>query len=92
MERWDIQEGIRAVSVEMQKNVVSLSIEESLLEVSKTCYEKVIELLCQYYNCQTSDCYEHPEYLKRILTEYYDNYSKTIMDSICDKLWDYYTN
>ena len=92
VEEWDVPLDIKVTSVEMQENIVALAIEESLLEISKTCYDKVIELLYQDYNCQPSDCYEHPEYLKRILSEYYGKASKTIIDSIYGKLWDYATN
>ena len=92
VETWEVPENIKIASVETQKNLVSLAIEESLLKLSRSCYDKVTEQLRTDYNCQIADCYETPEYLKRILTEYYGNASKPIIDSIYDKLWDYATN
>lgn len=75
-----------------RKELVSGVIDKVLLKISRSCFEKVTEQLHIDYNCQISDCYETPEYLKRILTEYYGNGSKAIIDSIYVELWDYATN
>lgn len=69
----------------MNNEIVALSIEETLLEISKEAFDTVSDKLYNYYNCTISDCYENPEYLQRILKDLYGNGSRAITDKI--KKW-----
>ncbi|MGI0066323.1 MAG: hypothetical protein ACREA5_00470 [Nitrosotalea sp.] len=51
------------------KTIVVLAIEHTLLKTSKATLEKVQSGLHQEFNCDISDCYEHPERLNRVLKD-----------------------
>lgn len=55
------------------KAVVVLAIEHTLLKISKNTLEKVQTELHQKYKCSISDCYEHPEYLSKVLKDLFGN-------------------
>ncbi len=52
-----------------QKAIAILAIEHTLLKISTVTLEKVESKLQSEYECNLSDCYEHPEYLSRILKD-----------------------
>lgn len=51
------------------KTMVVLAIEHTLLKTSANTLEKVQTDLYQKFNCDISECYEHPEYLNKILKD-----------------------
>ncbi len=51
------------------KTMVVLAIEHTLLKTSANTLEKVQSELYQKFNCDISECYEHPEYLNKILKD-----------------------
>jgi hypothetical protein len=59
----------------MQKALVVLAIEQALIEFNNAAYEIVISKLISDFECYLSDCYKHPEYLKKTLIDLYgDSY------------------
>jgi len=71
---------------DVKKALVTVVIERSLLDFGKPALEKVISKLDKEYHCYLPDCYEHPEYLDRILKQLYGNASKVISESITRQL------
>ena len=55
------------IEAKEMKAIVMLAIEHTLLKIGKKTLEKVQEEMHQKYECTISDCYEHPEYLSKIL-------------------------
>ncbi len=51
------------------KTIVVFAIEYTLLKTSKSILEKVQTELRQEFNCDISECYEHPEYLGKVLND-----------------------
>lgn len=63
------------------KTVVVLAVEHTLLKIGKKTLEKVQEEMHQKYKCDISDCYEHPEYLGKILKELFgDSHHEVVRD------------
>lgn len=71
---------------DVKKALVTVTIEKALLDYGKPALEKVIRILNKEYHCYLPDCYEHPEYLAKILKELYGNASKVIIESILRQL------
>lgn len=69
-----------------EKGLVRMAIDDALLEFDKSALEKVVNKLHEGYKCGIQDCYENPEYLKKVLKDLYDNSYSTILDSIKKKL------
>lgn len=76
----DVQDG------QIKKALIAFSIEKALLEMGGPVFQKVTDALKDDYNCYVPDCYEHPEYLKRILSDLYGNAHTTIIASIKENL------
>ena len=72
--------------VSINRNLVHISIEKALLNLGAPELEKVQVRLKNDYNCTIKDCYDHPEYLKRILYDLFGFCYKDIIDSIYDVL------
>lgn len=70
----------------VKKALVSLVIETTLLEIGKETYDKVVHDLHKKYNCYLPDCYEHPEYLSKILKDLYGNAHNTVVEKINKQL------
>ena len=68
--------------INARKALVVLAIEKALLEIGKPTYDEVLGKLAQDYNCYLSDCYEHPEYLSRVLKDLYGQSRMAIIKSI----------
>ena len=62
------------------------AIEKVFLDLGKPELEKVKERLRLDYNCSLADCYENPEYLNRILKDYYGKCHVAIVESIKKRL------
>ena len=71
---------------QLQRALTTLSIEKALLDVGKSTYDKVLEILNTEYNCYLSECYEHPEYLANVLKKLFGNAHLTLVKSINDEL------
>ena len=64
------------------KSVVTASVEKALLEIGKFELDSVVYRLKENYNCEISDCLDHPEYLKQILCELFGNSHEVVLKSI----------
>ena len=62
--------------------IVVLAIEKALLEFGPAALEEVTNRLFDYYHCEVSDCFEKPEYLKKVLKDLYGNSYIAILESI----------
>ncbi len=70
----------------VQKALVSLVIETTLLEIGKETYDNVIRDLHKKYHCYLPDCYEYPEYLNEILKDLYGNAHNIVVEKINKQL------
>lgn len=75
--------------IQIKKALVAFAIEKALLEMGEPVFQKVAKTLKDDYNCYIPDCYEHPEYLKRILSDLYGNANTAIISSIKSSLHDF---
>lgn len=66
----------------MYREVLVSVIEKALCDIGTPLYHKVVEVLKNEYNCEISDCYEHPEYLSQILEKFFGDVQNVIIDSI----------
>ena len=63
------------------KAIVALAIEHTLLKISKNTLEKVQTELRQKYKSDISDCYDHPEYLSKVLKDLFgDSHHDVVRD------------
>jgi len=69
-----------------KKALVSLAIETVLFKISKRVYDEVNFRLYENYHCYIPDCYENPEYLKRVLQDLYGQSSAHLIASIKKEL------
>ncbi|MGI0073847.1 MAG: hypothetical protein ACREA3_08550 [Nitrosotalea sp.] len=76
-------------SQEARKALIAVAIETVLLKMGKPVYDQVTYNLYKEYRCYIPDCYEHPEYLKRILQDLFGKSSATIVESIKKYLGEY---
>ncbi len=60
--------------------------ERVLRDIGEPVYEKVIKQLSKDYDCYLPDCYEHPEYLNKVLKKIFGNSYLTIIESIKKEL------
>lgn len=67
---------------EVLKSLILVSVEKALLEMGMPELDLVISRLKEDYNCEISDCLDHPEYLKQILCELFGNSYQDILKSI----------
>lgn len=70
----------------IKKALITFSIERALLDLGEPVLQKVSDTLKADYCCYMPDCYDHPEYLKRVLGDLYGNASLTIINSIKENL------
>lgn len=67
---------------EISRALISVVIEKVLLDVGKSSYDKVVNMLNKNYGCFLPDCYSHPEYLSAILKDIFGASSDTIIENI----------
>lgn len=72
-----------------EKGLVRMAIDDALLEFDKSALEKVINKLHDDYKCGIPDCYENPEYLKKVIKDLYGNSYIAIIELIKRKLQKY---
>ncbi|HEX5458000.1 MAG TPA: hypothetical protein VFX64_06400 [Candidatus Nitrosotalea sp.] len=70
----------------MHKDLVTVTIEKALFEIGTPAYEAVVLALQDAYHCTIPDCYEHPEYLKNVLEQYFGAASSAVIQSINENL------
>ncbi len=70
----------------IQKMTVGMAIRSVLLDIGEDTLEQVHKKLAEYYDCDTFDCFDNPEYLKRVLKELYGSYYKQIVQDIIRNL------
>ena len=73
-------------SNQARKALVAVSIETVLHKMGKTVYDQVVYRLYEEYHCYLPDCYENPEYLKRVLQDLYGRSASTIIELIKKQL------
>ena len=78
-----------ATDAQIRKALVAFAIDKALTNMGKPVFEKVANTLKDDYNCYIPDCYEHPEYLKRILSDLYGNAHVAIIVSIKNSLQEF---
>jgi hypothetical protein len=78
-----------ATETQIKKALVAFAIEKALLNLGAPVYHKVTKTLKDDYGCFIPDCYDHPEYLKRILADLYGNAHMTIINSIKSDLGEF---
>jgi len=75
-----------ATDEQIKRALVTLTIENVLLEMGKPSLEAFTKKLYKNYNCYIPDCIDHPEYLSQVLKEMYGNSYKTIVSEIMNSL------
>jgi hypothetical protein len=68
------------------KALVAISIEVVLMRTSGPQYFSVLARLERDHNCKITDCFEHPEYLKDVLKDVYENSYGKILDDLENEL------
>jgi hypothetical protein len=64
------------------KTMIILAIEYTLLKTNMNNLEKVQEELYQKFNCGISECYEHPEYLNKVLKDLFGVSQHEIIEDV----------
>jgi hypothetical protein len=67
---------------QLKKALVAFTIEKTLLDMGQPILEIVTKKLTDDYGCYLPDCYDHPEYLKRVLSDLFGNSHTAIINSI----------
>ncbi|MBI1829185.1 MAG: hypothetical protein HY222_07315 [Thaumarchaeota archaeon] len=76
---------------QLRKAMISLAVEKVLRDIGQPIYEKTVKQLSKDYACYLPECYEHPEYLNKVLKKIFGNAHITIVDSIKKELNEYIT-
>lgn len=66
----------------VRRTVAALAINKSLQDIEWSSYEAVCSKLKQYYGCNISACFDHPQYLRKVLDELFGDRSSEIIKSI----------
>jgi hypothetical protein len=75
----------------MQKAIVTLAIEQALIQFDNASYEIVITKLLSDFDCYISDCYKNPHYLKKTLFDLYGDSYTEVVELIKQHLAEYAT-
>ncbi|HET6458506.1 MAG TPA: hypothetical protein VFG24_06475 [Nitrosopumilaceae archaeon] len=75
----------------MQKALVTLAIEQALIQFDNASYEIVINKLLTDFDCHLLDCYQNPQYLKKTLVELYGDSYKVLVELIKENLGEFLT-
>lgn len=66
----------------MEKVLVGLAIEHTLLQIGKPTFDKVEEQFQKKYQQALIDCYDYPQYLNEILREVFGKSHSDVIKSI----------
>ena len=80
---------MEATDTQIKKALVAFAIEKVLIEMGEPVFNKVAKALKDDYNCYIPDCYDHPEYLKRVLSDLYGDAHTAIINSIKNNLLEF---
>jgi len=72
-----------------RKALVAFVIEKTLLGISKTTLDQVSNRLYEEHHCYFGDCYEHPEYLAKVLKDLFGKSHTVIVESIKKELTEF---
>lgn len=72
-----------------RKALVAFVIEKTLLKIGKTALDQISNTLYEEHSCYLGDCYEHPEYLAKILNDLFGKSHTVIIESIKNELNDF---
>lgn len=64
------------------KALVAISIEVVLMRTSGPQYFLALSRLERDYECKIADCFDHPEYLKNVLRDVYEDSYDRILDDL----------
>ncbi len=78
-----------ATDEQIRKALVSLAIEHTLLEIGKPVLDKVTSKLFVKYHCYLPDCYEKPQYLKKVLKDLFGKSHTEIVEKIRNRLQEF---
>ena len=81
-----VNEMIEEDNYQIKSALVTLAIEQTLLEFGTPTLEKVSKKLFEDYHCYMPDCYNNPEYLNKVLKELFGNSHTVIIQSIRKRL------
>ena len=68
------------------KAITVLAIEKTLCGIGEPVFDKVAKKLQKEHDCYIPDCYDHPEYLDKVLRSIFGNSYLTIVKSIKEEL------
>ena len=68
------------------KSLLMLAIEKTLLEIGKLEYDEVVNKLKEDHKSSLLDCYDDPEYLKRVLSDLFGKSYDSVLESIKENL------
>lgn len=68
------------------KALVAISIEVVLMRTNGPQYFSVLARLERDHGCKIADCFEHPEYLKNVLKDVYENSYGKVLDDLESEL------
>lgn len=71
---------------QVKKALVTITVENILLEMGEASLDTFTKKLFRDYNCYIPDCMDHPEYISQVLKEMYGRSSKTIVNEIMGSL------
>jgi len=77
---------------ETYKELIQICVEKTLLDIGLDVYNEVLSRLENNYHCNYSECYQHPEYLNKILGEIFGNSHVAILKEIQSKLEEFNSN
>jgi two-component system chemotaxis response regulator CheY/two-component system response regulator (stage 0 sporulation protein A) len=71
---------------QMKKTMVTLALKNTLLELGINEYDKIVSLLQKDFSCTLEDCYENPEYLRKILKDLFGDSYPDILNSLSENM------
>ena len=80
-----------ATDSHIRKALATLSIERALLEIGKPVFDEVSHALYNDYECFIPDCFDHPEYLRKVLKDLFGSAHSNIVQSIHENLREFAT-
>jgi hypothetical protein len=70
----------------MKKALISFVIEQSLIDAGDEIFERTLNNLKKFFNCEVYDCNQHPSYLIEAITIFPKKTREQILLSITKKL------